>query len=90
MTDKEILKGFQEQFNTGRLLTESQALVLMGMARGDARKELLSRLPKEDDIEMDIIDNWYPTYGNQNDNVKVREGIRIGARKVRDFITKIL
>jgi len=36
-TDKEILKAFQEQFNTGRLITESQVLVLMGMARDEER-----------------------------------------------------
>ena len=36
-TDKEILSAFQEQFNTGRLLTERQVLVLMGMARGEER-----------------------------------------------------
>ena len=37
-TDKEILKAFQEQFGTGRLFTESQVLVLMGMARGEERR----------------------------------------------------
>ena len=36
-TDKEILKAFQEQFNTGGLLNESQVLVVMGMARGEER-----------------------------------------------------
>jgi hypothetical protein len=86
MTDKEILKGFQEQFQTGGLFTESNILVLMGYARGDAKKMILQRLPTDDDIELEIINNWYPTYGNQNDNARVREGIRIGAKMVRDLI----
>lgn len=37
-TDKEIMVAFQEQFNTGRLFTESNVLVLMGMARGEERR----------------------------------------------------
>jgi hypothetical protein len=39
-TDKEIMKAFQEQFNTGGLFTESQVLVLMGYARGDERRKI--------------------------------------------------
>jgi hypothetical protein len=46
MTDKEILKGFQEQFQTGRLLTESNVLVLMGYARREAKKEFAKRRSK--------------------------------------------
>ena len=42
MTDKEILKAFQEQFQTGRLFTESNVLVLMGMARGEERRKFLN------------------------------------------------
>ncbi|HLN56107.1 MAG TPA: hypothetical protein VK207_08945 [Bacteroidales bacterium] len=37
-TDKELLEGFRTQFNTGRLFTESNVLVLMGMARGEEKK----------------------------------------------------
>lgn len=37
-TDKELLDAFREQFNTGHLYTESNVLVLMGMARGEERK----------------------------------------------------
>lgn len=39
LTNRELLVAFEEQFNTGRLFTESQALVLMGYARGEGRKE---------------------------------------------------
>jgi Icc-related predicted phosphoesterase len=89
MTDKEILKGFQEQFQTGGLLTESNVLVIMGYTRGDARKCLIEKLPSDEDIELEIIDNHYPTYGNQLDNSHVREGIRIGSRFVRELIKKL-
>jgi hypothetical protein len=37
-TDRELLKAFREQFNTGGLFTESNVLVLMSYARGDERK----------------------------------------------------
>lgn len=39
-TDKELMKAFQEQFQTGRLFTESNVLVLMGYARGEAVKDM--------------------------------------------------
>jgi hypothetical protein len=37
-TDKDLLKAFQEQFNTGGMFSESNVLVLMGMARFEERK----------------------------------------------------
>jgi hypothetical protein len=37
-TDKDLLKAFREQFNTGGMFSESNVLVLMGMARGEERK----------------------------------------------------
>jgi hypothetical protein len=43
ITDKELLRAFQEQFQTGRLLSESNVLVLMAMARGEAKKDIASR-----------------------------------------------
>lgn len=39
-TDKELLRAFQGQFNTGKLLNEKQVLVLMGMARGEERRRM--------------------------------------------------
>jgi hypothetical protein len=52
-TDKEIMKAFQEQFNTGRLLTESQVLVLMGYARAEEKRKLQvkDRNEKPGDLE---------------------------------------
>ncbi len=48
-TDKEILKAFQEQFNTGKLFTESNVLVLMGMARGEERRQAtVDRQPEKE------------------------------------------
>ncbi len=38
-TDRELLEGFKEQFQTGRLFTESQVLVLMGYARGEEKRQ---------------------------------------------------
>lgn len=52
--DKELLKAFREQFNTGHLYTESQVLVLMGYARGEARKEL--RAPEPDTNKWSVCD----------------------------------
>jgi hypothetical protein len=38
-TDKQLLIAFRDQFNTGRMFTESQVLTLMGYARGEATKQ---------------------------------------------------
>lgn len=38
-TNREIMKGFQEQWHSGRLFTEAQVLVLMGHARSEGKKE---------------------------------------------------
>lgn len=86
MTDKEILKGFREQFSTGRLLTESNVLVLMGYARGDARVMMRDLLPDADDIESELILTEYPTFGNEPDNARFRTGVRFGAAMVLDLI----
>jgi hypothetical protein len=84
MTDKEILKGFSEHFQTGRLFSESNVLVLMSYARGDALKMLKEKLPTEEDIETEIIEGCY------NGNPEIRRGIRMGARLVVDMINKLI
>ncbi len=42
-----MMLAFQEQFNTGRLFTETQVLVLMGYARGEERHRVQSSEHKE-------------------------------------------
>jgi hypothetical protein len=88
-TNKEMMLAYEEQFNTGKLFIEAHVLVLMGYARGEARRELTSKLPKPEDVEMEIIENYYPTYGNQLDNAHVREGFRLGSKFVIEWIKKL-
>jgi len=88
MTDKEILKGYQEQFNTGGLLSESHVLVLMGYARGDARQMLKDLLPAEDDIERELIDSNGSL--NSDSAVSYRMGYRKGSNMILDLIRKLL
>jgi len=88
-TNKEIMLAYEEQFNTGKLFTETHVLVLMGYARGEARKELMKKLPTPENVELEIIDNYYPTYGNQLDNAHVREGLRLGSKFVIDWIKRL-
>lgn len=88
-TNKEIMLAYEEQFNTGKLFTESHVLVLMGYAKGEARRELMSKVPTPEDVEMEVIENYYPTYGNQLDNARVREGFRIGSKFVIDKILRL-
>jgi hypothetical protein len=84
MTDKKILEGYEEQFNTGHLLTESHVLVLMSYARGDAKKMLKEQLPDEDDIEAELIDDDYPG------NPEYRKGYRKGAGIILKYLRKLL
>lgn len=84
MKNKEILEAYEEQFNTGHLLTESHVLVLMGYARGDAKKMLKEQLPDEVDIETELIDDDYPG------NPEYRKGYRKGAGMILKFIKKLI
>lgn len=88
-TNKEMMLAYQEQFNTGKIFTEAHVLVLMGYARGEARQELMAQIPTPEDVEMEIINQYYPTYGNQLDNARVREGFRLGAKFVIDKIKRL-
>ena len=84
MTDKEILKGYQEQFNTGGLLSESHVLVLMGYARGDARQMLKGLLPTENDIELELMEE------NMSGKAEFRIGYRSGSGMILRFLKKLL
>ncbi|OGX23350.1 MAG: hypothetical protein A3K54_00095 [Omnitrophica WOR_2 bacterium RBG_13_44_8] len=87
--NKEMMLAYEEQFQTGKLFTENHVLVLMGYARGEARREIMAKLPTQEDVEMEIIDNYYPTYGNQLDNAHVREGFRLGSKFIIEWIKKL-
>lgn len=90
MTDKKIITGFREQFQTGKLFTGSNVLVLMGYARGDARKMIKEKILTKEDIEQELIETEYPTFGNETDNARFRTGIRFGAALVIDYMNKLL
>lgn len=87
-TNKQLLKGFKSQFNTGRLFTEAQVLILMGYARGDARKTLKDLLPAEDDIERELIDSNGSS--NSDSVVNYRMGYRSGSKMILDLVKKLL
>ncbi len=84
MTDKEILKGYKEQFNTGGLLSEIHVLVLMGYTRGDARQMLKEQLPTENDIELELMEE------TRSGNADFRIGYRTGAESILKLIRKLL
>lgn len=52
-TDKEMMLAFQEQFNTGRLFTETQVLVLMGYARGEERRQLATEKKQSEETHQE-------------------------------------
>jgi hypothetical protein len=84
MTDKQLLETYEEQFNTGHLLTESHVLVLMGYARGDARQMLKEQLPTEEDIEMEMMEE------DRSGNADFRIGYRSGSGMILRFLKKLL
>jgi hypothetical protein len=87
-TNKQLLEGFKSQFNTGRLFTESQALILMGYARGDTRKMIKDLLPAENDIERELIDSNGSS--NSDPAVSYRVGYRKGSKMILDLVKKLL
>jgi len=66
-TDKELLKAFQEQFNTGRLFTESNVLVLMGIARGEERRNKQPPCPPARELNTDVPYNVCLACGHMNE-----------------------
>jgi hypothetical protein len=52
-TDKELLEAFREQFYTGHLFNETQVLILMGYARGDASTPIRNDEKSEEAKEFD-------------------------------------
>ncbi len=48
-----MMLAFQEQFNTGRLFTETQVLVLMGYVRGEEKKRLAAEKKQPEEPQQE-------------------------------------
>ncbi len=57
-TDIELIEGFKANFVHGRLFTEAQVHMLIGWARGEARKEIMSKIPNMELLQAEFSEQF--------------------------------
>jgi hypothetical protein len=57
-TDEELIEGFKETYVHGRLFTESQVHMLMGWARAEIKREILSEIPNMGLLQADFSEQF--------------------------------